>query len=899
MQVRAAQSEVRAQQQGRARRFTRVLAAAVLVAVLAIAGTLLWIHDRRVAHDRREAATIAAAVRAAQTEPLVEKALAAAYRARDLGGDADALIGELEGRIAAEKARVELEARARTLLERLEEAGAKHKDPEFTAAQIDAEYEAALAGAEVTLDDMADELAGAPGRPEIAAALELWAYMRRRDKGRAAKIHEAARRLDETIAASGNEPVAPDAVDGIAPTRLAIMAWTLAARKQHAEAEALLHAARQRHPGSFWINTALGTALDRRKDHLGAARCFEAACALRPKSIESFHKLGKALEAAGETGNAIAVFRYGTELDPDWAHGMAHLAQAHLTAGNVEAAEAAARRATTVDPKELMAFTVLGRALKERGDLDGAAAALETVGSAKRLRELVEYQLDADLPEAAVRTARKAVALHDDGRSNTLLAKALIAAKRMDDARTAARRAVEHGIEGRDSAARWDNLAWALHKVGELDAAERARRRYVRLAKRSGDSLLKLSQFLRTTRRDLDEALALAEEARDLDKSAWNTWMEIGWCLRALGRTRETADAWMLGARHLTEPKERARMLGSAATPLGELGQFEEAAALCREAHRLDPENPRVLGSLVNNLLRLEAWDEAAGACRKLVELEPSVANRNNLAGCLHRAGRAHEAVAVARETLRNAPGDTRTWVVLGSSQRAAQQYDASLASFRKAAALGAKGDVWMGIGAALARRGDHEGAAHAYEEARKDFNGPALHRSWAEALIHLGRFDEATRHARTAVTLAPGEGAKKLLDAAKRYAECSRRMAAGEQPSDGEDSLWFANAHLYRKRYADAVRLYLQAERVGTEKPFPYHRACRAAAKAGHEHRALAWRWLRTAWKRNAFTDLHYHLLQHPDLATIRDAEALTDEERAFWAELRAALAADATPPR
>ena len=209
--------------------------------------------------------------------------------------------------------------------------------------------------------------------------------------------------------------------------------------------EALLHAARERHPGSFWINTALGSALERRKDHLGAARCFEAACALRPGSIESFHKLGKTLEAAGEHENAIAVFRHGTEIDPDWAHGMAHIAQVQLAAGNAEAAVATARRAVALREEDPTAHTVLGRALKARGDLAGAAAALEKVGSATRLQELVKYQLEGGLAEAAVRTARKAVELRDDGWSNTLLAEALRGPTRRGEGHRAAGR---HGALG-------------------------------------------------------------------------------------------------------------------------------------------------------------------------------------------------------------------------------------------------------------------------------------------------------------------------------------------------------------------------------------------------------------------------------------------------------------------
>ena len=62
-----------------------------------------------------------------------------------------------------------------------------------------------------------------------------------------------------------------------------------------------------------------------------------------------------------------------------------------------------------------------------------------------------------------------------------------------------------------------------------------------------------------------------------MDKSDWRGWMEAGWCLRALGRQLETAETWMSGARHLSDAGERARMLGSAATPLAEAGRLKEA----------------------------------------------------------------------------------------------------------------------------------------------------------------------------------------------------------------------------------------------------------------------------------------------------------------------------------
>jgi serine/threonine-protein kinase len=461
MQVRAAQSKARAEQQQRARRFTRNVAAAGVAAAVLVGATFLFIQEKRAAHDKREAARIAAAIREAREEEDDKKALVHAYRARDLGGDVGTLITDLETRIADTEAKDARDTLARTLLAALEEAGSKHGNREFTLEQIEAEYVQALSDAGVTLETIAQGLEGAPHREEIASALALWEFMRPgRDLaahlGLAAPeaVRKAARQLDPGLAEGDPSDVTPDNLKSVAPTRLAIRAWVLDREKRTKEAEALLRAAQREYPGHFWINTALGSALEASDRPLEGARYFAAARGLRPNNMEAVHRLGRAFEKAERYEDALETFRNGVRDHPRWAHAYTHIVSVLNRLGKYDEAIRAARAGLAIDVTNALLHGRLRAALKNAGREDEAEGA-----------SLEAYR--AALPALA----EKARGRPNDERAHARYMHALLKLERFEEAEPVARRMIE--IQKGHWGA-WNSLVLILARTGRKAEADRA-----------------------------------------------------------------------------------------------------------------------------------------------------------------------------------------------------------------------------------------------------------------------------------------------------------------------------------------------------------------------------------------------------------------------------------------
>ena len=169
----------------------------------------------------------------------------------------------------------------------------------------------------LTLANVGERLAGAPQCKQIAEALVHWASTRPGAGDLSSRVHDAARSLDASLGPLEQSVVAPDAVHDVAPTRLAIMGWTLHRQQRHEDAEKLLRAAQATYPDHFWVNTALGTTLTRySKKHAEAARYLGAARGRRPESIEAIHRLGRAFESAGNLTEAIETFGRGSHWIP-------------------------------------------------------------------------------------------------------------------------------------------------------------------------------------------------------------------------------------------------------------------------------------------------------------------------------------------------------------------------------------------------------------------------------------------------------------------------------------------------------------------------------------------------------------------------------------------------------
>jgi tetratricopeptide (TPR) repeat protein len=191
------------------------------------------------------------------------------------------------------------------------------------------------------------------------------------------------------------------------PATLCVLAELM--RRHGLSADALLTAARAKHPTDFELSfTQAQGRLRLRKDG-SALGAYESARSLRPDNVTVWNNLGGLLHALGDAPGAAAAYREAVRLDPTFPlthHGLgnalrdsgddagaaaayaeavrlddklafAHkaLAELHLKANRVAAATASARAAVAADGEHAGGHAVLAECLERSGDAAGAAAA--------------------------------------------------------------------------------------------------------------------------------------------------------------------------------------------------------------------------------------------------------------------------------------------------------------------------------------------------------------------------------------------------------------------------------------------------------------------------------------------------------------------------------------------
>jgi len=127
----------------------------------------------------------------------------------------------------------------------------------------------------------------------------------------------------------------------------------------------------------------------------------------------------------------------------------------------------------------------------------------------------------------------------------------------------------------------------------------------------------------------------------------------------------------------------------------------------------------------------------------------------------LTRAGRAKEGLAALRRALEQAPEDALLHSDVGSALRAAGDVEAALASWRRACELQPDyATGWFNLGRNLQQRGDTQQAIDALQRATS--LSPEM---WpaavllGDALVHLGRFEEAAASYREVLKAQPACG--------------------------------------------------------------------------------------------------------------------------------------------
>jgi Flp pilus assembly protein TadD len=153
---------------------------------------------------------------------------------------------------------------------------------------------------------------------------------------------------------------------------------------------------------------------------------------------------------------------------------------------------------------------------------------------------------------------------------------------------------------------------------------------------------------------------------------------------------------------------------------------------------------------------------EASALIEAVLARSPGHAEALRLSGLLHgRCGRRAEARAVLQQAVALHPSDALLRSDLGNALAACGEADAAFASWRQACALAPMQPMpWFNLGRNLQLRGDSEAAVDALQRAAAlapDLLPATL--LLGDALVHLGRFEEAEARYRAALRLQPACG--------------------------------------------------------------------------------------------------------------------------------------------
>jgi serine/threonine-protein kinase len=371
---------------------------------------------------------------------------------------------------------------------------------------------------------------------------------------------------------------------------------------------------------------------------------------------------------------------------------------------------------------------------------------------------------------------------------------------------------------------------------------------------------------------------------------------------------------------------------------LSDQRRHEAAERACRKAIDLRPEWADAYYSLGNTLARQKSHAGAGASFRQAIALRPDWAEAYyNLGNALAGQGEPGAAEAAYRQAIALRPDFALAYNNLGMAL-SQQHKPGAEAAYRQAIALRPDYAVaYNNLGVALVQQHKPGEAEAAYRQAialRPNF--PEAHFNLAYALSEQARFDEALAWVNKGNDLLPAgnplrERARPLLLGCQRFIALDARLPAilrgAEKPANAAEQIELAQLCRLKKLYAAATLFYAAAfaaePKLAQDVPngFRYNAACAATLAAcapGKDAekpddkervrlRGQALDWLRedlTWWARNiengtaqarsSARQRLQHAQSDPDLAGLRDREALTKrsapEQKAsaqLWADV------------
>jgi serine/threonine protein kinase/tetratricopeptide (TPR) repeat protein len=706
----------------------------------------------------------------------------------------------------------------------------------------------------------AEQLRGRTMVAEFAAAMDEWAWVRRKalkqEEAHWKPLLETARLADDDptrirvreAAAAGDWTAVRKLAEEIhvaehPPLSLAMIGVYLAeAGDDHRPVIAFLRQARLQYPDDFWINTALGIQLCkpmRKEAYTEAIACYSAALVVRPRSIGALRNLAGAYIFSGNYDQGIALSKRILDFDistAERAYALQQIAQAYRYKAD-----------------HAHALAAIDESLKLIPDHPGS----------HHTRGLILLTQD---PDAALAEGEEVVRLSGGdaflaGSGHELIALAFANKRQFEKAAASMREALRLG-----------------HKLPASEAIMRDE---------LGHMLMDMNDYA--------GALAEFRAASKLEPDFTDYQFSEGKALCGLGRYAEAK------APYLSYFQSQKSIIPEGYTDLGRIfmeeGKPADAEAAYRTAALMDPKNASLRYNLGLHLSKLHRYPEAIDAFREAIAINPDVAAYHcdlstalqlsrkapeglkearaavalcdkdrtaNKPGCLlelgtalHATGDPAAAVEVYHEAMRLKPGYAEAYDNLGIALVSQQKVGEAITAYRKALELNRDLPFTRGnLAAALTESGRPGEALPLLEEAVSrnpqdarafgllgvaknrlgDLPGAeaalrqAIDLSPRFAPVHLelgfvlrrqGRFAESLVAFTLGRQFGPGSPDPKNPSAqwvreAERMLEQDAKLPAvlkGElKPRDGRERIEYADVAMLRKQFAAVARLYEQA---------------------------------------------------------------------------------------
>ncbi len=342
----------------------------------------------------------------------------------------------------------------------------------------------------------------------------------------------------------------------------------------------------------------------------------------------------KPVEAQRHMDEAIACYRQAIELDPNHAGTYINLGNVLFDAGKLDEAIACYRQAIELEPKYAAAHFLLGNALANQGNLDEAVACYHN----------------------AIEVDPRSYGAHHN------LGHCLAIQGKLDEAVTCFRQAIE--IAPRQPLAH-NNLGNALERQGKLDEAIACYRQAIELDPKDAWKYNNLAWLLATTNdikfRNYAEALALAQQAVQLDPQPWQIWDTLSVAAYRAGDWQTSLDARQEKLqRHPIDSEDRLFL----AMTHWQLGRHDQACEdYVQAAASLDKNNQLDQHRLRDEAETLIDAEELIRFCTAGIEAKPeSTMLFMARASAQARSGQPELAAEDYAQTLRLLPEPTDPW---------------------------------------------------------------------------------------------------------------------------------------------------------------------------------------------------------------------------------------------